>query len=171
MKLEGKTALVTGAGRQSGIGRGIALALANEGADVAVADTDVVESAYNQYGTKDINGFANSQGLAEEIKKLMFVFEDIILIDDRSVQQILKEVDQKELSLALKGASDEVKEKIFANMSQRAADMIKEDMEYMGPVRVRNVEEAQQRIVAVIRRLEEMGEIEILRGGEEELIV
>jgi flagellar motor switch protein FliG len=109
--------------------------------------------------------------LAAEIKKLMFVFEDIILLDDRSVQQVLKEVEQKELSLALKGASDEVKEKIFLNMSQRAADMIKEDMEYMGPVRVRNVEEAQQRIVAVIRRLEEMGEIEILRAGEEELLV
>jgi flagellar motor switch protein FliG len=109
--------------------------------------------------------------LAAEIKKLMFVFEDIILLDDRSVQQVLKEIEQKELSLALKGASDEVKEKIFANMSQRAADMIKEDMEYMGPVRVRNVEEAQQRIVAIIRRLEELGEIEILRAGEEELVV
>lgn len=108
--------------------------------------------------------------LASEIKKLMFVFEDIVTLDDRSIQQILKDVEQKELSLALKGASDEVKAKVFSNMSPRAAEMIKEDMEFMGPVRVRNVEEAQQTIVAVVRQLEESGEIVVSRGGEEELI-
>jgi flagellar motor switch protein FliG len=112
-----------------------------------------------------------NQELADEIKKLMFVFDDIISLDDRGIQQILKEIDQKELSLALKGASEEVKEKIFNNMSKRAADMIKEDMEFMGPVRLRNVEEAQQRIVTVVRRLEESGEIVISRGGEEEMLV
>jgi len=111
------------------------------------------------------------QELAEEIKKLMFVFEDIILLDDRGIQQILKEVDQKELAIALKGASEEVGDKVFGNMSKRAADMIKEDMEFMGPVRLRNVEEAQQRIVSVVRRLEEAGEIIISRGGEEEMVV
>ena len=109
--------------------------------------------------------------LAAEIKKLMFVFEDLVTLDDRSIQQVLKDIEQKELSLALKGASEEVKEKIFSNMSPRAAEMIKEDMEFMGPVRVRNVEEAQQSIVAVIRQLEESGEIVISRGGEEELVV
>jgi len=109
--------------------------------------------------------------LAGEIKKLMFVFENIITLDERSVQQVLKDIEQKDLTLALKGASDEVKEKVFANMSQRAAETIKEEMEFMGPVRVRNVEEAQQRIVAVIRRLEESGDIVISRGGEEEILV
>lgn len=112
-----------------------------------------------------------NQELAEEIKKLMFVFEDIILLDDRAIQQMLKEIDQKELAVALKGASDEVKDRIFNNMSKRAGDMIKEDMEFMGPVRLRNVEEAQQRIVTVIRRLEEAGEITISRGGEEDMLV
>jgi len=111
------------------------------------------------------------QELAEEIKKLMFVFEDITLLDNRSVQQVLKEVDQKELAIALKGASEEVRDKIFGNMSKRASDMVKEDMEFMGPVRLRNVEESQQRIVSIIRRLEEAGEIVISRGGEEEMVV
>lgn len=113
----------------------------------------------------------NSPELAEEIKKLMFLFEDIGTLDDRSIQQILKEVDPKELSIALKGASDEVKERIFRNMSSRAGDMIKEEMEFMGPVRLRNVEEAQQRIVAIVRRLEETGEIVVARGGEEDMMI
>jgi len=109
--------------------------------------------------------------LAEEIKKLMFVFEDIVMIDDRSVQRMLREVDSQDLSLALKGASAEVAQKIFTNMSARAADMLKEDMEFMGPVRLRDVEEAQQRVVNTIRRLEEVGEIVIARGGGDEIIV
>ena len=101
----------------------------------------------------------------------MFTFDDIILLQDRSIQKVLKEIDQKELAMALKGASDEVKDKVFTNMSSRASDFIKEEMEYMGPVRLKGVEEAQQRIVGVIRRLEEAGEIFISRGGEEDMVV
>lgn len=109
--------------------------------------------------------------LAEEIKKLMFVFEDIVIIDDRSVQRVLREVESQDLALALKGSSDEVTQKIFSNMSTRASDMLKEDIEFMGPVRLRDVEEAQQRIVNIIRRLEETGEIVVARGGGDEIIV
>jgi flagellar motor switch protein FliG len=112
----------------------------------------------------------NSPAIAEEVKKMMFVFEDINLLDDRSIQQVLKEVDGKELSLALKGVGENVQQRIFKNMSERAAAMLKEDMEFMGPVRLRQVEEAQQRIVNVIRKLEEAGEIIIARGGGEEMI-
>jgi len=110
--------------------------------------------------------------LATEIKNLMFVFEDVLLLDDRSMQRVLKEVDTKDLSIALKGASEELQEKFFRNMSARAAEMIREEMEYMGPIRLKDVEEVQQRIVDVIRRLEEEGEIIISgRGGEEDIIV
>lgn len=109
--------------------------------------------------------------LTEEIKKLMFIFEDIIHLDDRSVQQFLREVDQKDLALSLKGSSEEVKNKVKKNMSKRAAELIEEELEFMGPVRLRDVEEAQQRIVGIIRRLEESGEIVISRGGGDELIV
>ncbi len=109
--------------------------------------------------------------LAEEIKKLMFVFEDIVMIDDRSVQRVLREVESQDLALALKGSSNEVAQKIFGNMSSRASDMLKEDIEFMGPVRLRDVEEAQQRIVNIIRRLEETGEIVVARGGGDEVIV
>jgi flagellar motor switch protein FliG len=100
----------------------------------------------------------------------MFLFEDITLLDDRSIQQVLRDVDTKELALALKGTPGEVQEAIFRNMSERAALNIKEDLEFMGPVRVKDVEEAQQKVVAVIRRLEEAGSIVIQRGGEEGLI-
>ena len=109
--------------------------------------------------------------LAEEIRKRMFVFEDVILLDDRAIQQVLKSVESKDLSLALKGSSEDVSEKVFKNMSKRAADMLREDMEFAGPVRVKDVQEAQQRIVNVIRKLEETGEIVIARGGEDEMIV
>ncbi len=105
--------------------------------------------------------------LAEEVRKQMFVFEDIVLLDDRSIQRVLREVDARDLAIALKGASDAVKEKIFKNMSQRARQMLQEEMEYMGPVRVKQIEEAQQKIIAIIRRLEEAGEIVIIRGGED----
>jgi flagellar motor switch protein FliG len=95
-----------------------------------------------------------------------------VQLDDRSIQAVLKEVDMKELALALKGCSEEVQQRIFKNMSERAANILKEDMEFMGPVRLRNVEEAQQRIVAIIRRMEEAGEIVIARGGgAEEMVV
>lgn len=109
--------------------------------------------------------------LAEEIKKLMFVFEDIVMIDDRSVQRVLREVESQDLALALKGASNEVSQKIFLNMSSRASEMLKEDIEFMGPVRLRDVEEAQQRIVNIIRRLEDAGEIVVARGGGDEVVV
>lgn len=109
--------------------------------------------------------------LAEEIKKRMFVFEDIVLLDDRSLQLVLREVDTKELALALKASSTEVAEKIYKNMSKRASEMLREEIEYMGPVRIRDVEEAQQKIVNVIRRLEESGEIVVSRGKGDEIIV
>ncbi len=109
--------------------------------------------------------------LAEEIRKRMFVFEDIITLDDRSILKVLREVDSKDLALALKTASEEVASRIYRNMSKRAAEMLKEDIDYLGPVRLRDVEETQQKIVAVIRRLEDTGEIIISRGGEDEVIV
>lgn len=110
--------------------------------------------------------------LVEEIRRLMFVFEDIRMVDGKGIQAVLREIDNDELALALKTASDELKEKIFSNMSERASQLIKEDMEYMGPVRVSDVENAQQRIVDVVRRLEEAGEIVIAgRGGQDDLIV
>ncbi|HNW12829.1 MAG TPA: flagellar motor switch protein FliG [Candidatus Rifleibacterium sp.] len=108
--------------------------------------------------------------LAEEVKKRLFVFEDVVLIDDRSLQRLFKEIDMKDLSVALKGVTDEVKEKFYKNMSKRAAEMLKEEMAYMGPVRMRDVDQAQQRIVAVVKKLEARGEIVISRPGEEELI-
>ncbi len=115
---------------------------------------------------------AEDPDLVEEIRRLMFVFEDINLVDDKGIQAVLKEVENDELALALKAASDELKEKIFKNMSERAATMIKEDMEYMGPVRMSDVEAAQQRIVDIVRRLEDAGEIIISgRGGAGEMIV
>jgi flagellar motor switch protein FliG len=102
----------------------------------------------------------------------MFVFEDILLVNDKGIQTVLKEVDHDELSLALKTASDDMKDKIFRNMSERAATLIKEEMEYMGPVRLSDVEAAQQRIVDNVRRLEDAGEIILEgRGGEGEVIV
>lgn len=109
--------------------------------------------------------------LSEEIKKLMFVFEDVIKMDDRSIQLVLREVDSKDLAVALKGSSDDVSVKIKKNMSKRAAQMLEEEVTFLGPVRLRDVEEAQQRIVNIIRRLEESGEIIISRGGGDELIV
>jgi flagellar motor switch protein FliG len=112
----------------------------------------------------------DSPEIAEEVKKLMFVFEDIVMLDDRAIQQVLKEVDGKELSLALRGVGESVQARIFKNMSERAASMMKEEMEFMGPVRLRAVEEAQQRVVNIVRKLEESGEISVARGGGEEMI-
>ncbi|AEX85496.1 flagellar motor switch protein FliG [Marinitoga sp. 1135] len=109
--------------------------------------------------------------LSEEIRKKMFVFEDILKLDDRTIQRILREVDTRDLTLSLKGASEELKDKLLGNMSQRARQMIEEELEFMGPVRLKDVDEAQQRIVAIIRKLEESGEIIIAGGGGEELIV
>lgn len=109
--------------------------------------------------------------LAEEIKKRMFVFEDIVNIDNRSIQRIIRDIENADLQLALKVASEEVREAIFRNMSKRMSESFKEEMEFMGPVRLRDVEEAQTRIVATIRRLEESGEIIIARGGGDDIIV
>lgn len=110
-------------------------------------------------------------GLADEIRKKMFVFEDVLLLDDRAIQRVLRDVDNSELGLALKGANEEVQNVIFNNLSKRLAEMIKEDMEFMGPVRMKDVEEAQQKIVNIIRKLEDAGEIVISRGGGDEIIV
>ncbi|MDR0583340.1 MAG: flagellar motor switch protein FliG [Treponema sp.] len=109
--------------------------------------------------------------LAEEIKKRMFVFEDIVMLDDRAIQKVMREVDSQELAKALKSVDTEVQDKIFRNMSKRAANMLKEDMEYMGPVRLKDVEEAQQKIVSIIRHLEDTGEIVVARSGEDEMVV
>lgn len=109
--------------------------------------------------------------MADEIRKKMFVFEDILLLDDRAIQRVLRDVDNGDLAMALKGANEEVQNAIFNNMSKRLAVMIKEDMEFMGPVRMKDVEEAQQKIVNVIRKLEDSAEIVISRGGGDEIIV
>ncbi|MDU6807403.1 MAG: flagellar motor switch protein FliG [Clostridium sp.] len=109
--------------------------------------------------------------LADKVKSSMFVFEDIITLDDVAIQRILREVEAKDLALALKGCSEEVAEVIYKNQSKRAAASLKEDMEFLGPVRLMDVEKAQQGIVAIIRRLDEAGEIIISRGGEDAIIV
>ncbi|MBQ8246808.1 MAG: flagellar motor switch protein FliG [Lachnospiraceae bacterium] len=109
--------------------------------------------------------------LADEIRKKMFVFEDILLLDDRAIQRVLRDVDNNDLAIALKGANEEVQNTVFNNMSKRLAVMIKEDMEFMGPVRMKDVEEAQQKIVNTIRKLEDSGEIVISRGGGDEIVV
>lgn len=113
---------------------------------------------------------AQDPELAEEIRKLMFVFEDIVLLDDRSLQMVLREVENKDLSLALKGVSSEVANKIFKNMSKRAAEMLRDEIEFMGPVRIRDVEESQQKVVAIIRKLEDSGAIVVSRGKGDEII-
>lgn len=115
---------------------------------------------------------AEDPDLVESIRRLMFVFEDVLLVNDKGIQSVLKEIENETLALALKTASEELKQKIFKNMSERAAQLIAEDMQYMGPVRVADVEQAQQKIVDVVRRLEDAGEIIIAgRGGEKEMIV
>jgi len=112
--------------------------------------------------------------LAEDIARLMFTFDDIIHVDDAGIQKALREIESKDLALALKGANEDVSQKILKNMSERARDMIREEIEFMGPVRLRNVEEAQQKVVAVVRKLEESGELIIEgRGGssDNEIVV
>jgi len=109
--------------------------------------------------------------LAEEIKKRMFVFEDIVMLSDRDIQTVIKSLDTKDLTKALKSVDAEVQEKIFKNMSKRQVSMLKEEMEYMGPVRLKEVEEAQQKIVGIIRALEEKGEIVVARASEDEIVV
>lgn len=109
--------------------------------------------------------------LADEIKNMMFVFEDIAKLDDRSIQRLLREVTSKDLAMALKTSSAEVRSRIYKNISSRAREMLEEDISYLGPVRLREVEDAQQRIVSIVRQLDELGEILIARGGEDEIVV
>ncbi len=109
--------------------------------------------------------------LADEIRKKMLVFEDILLLDDRAIQRVLRDVPTDDLALALKSTNEQVQNAIFNNMSKRLAVMIKEDMEFMGPVRMKDVEEAQQKVVNIIRKLEDSGEIIISRGGGDEIVV
>ncbi|MFZ5648337.1 MAG: flagellar motor switch protein FliG [Bacillota bacterium] len=113
----------------------------------------------------------NDPELADEIRKLMFVFEDIIKLHDVAIQRVLREVDQKDLAKAMRGSNEEVANRIYKNMSKRAADMLREEIQFMGPVRLRDVEEAQQKIVQIIRRLDEAGEIIVARGGEDAIVL
>jgi len=105
--------------------------------------------------------------LAEKIRQLMFTFEDLANLDDRSIQVLLKEVSSEDIGIALKGASDSMKEKIYSNMSERAAAMLKEDLEAMGPVRLSDVEKAQVKIAMIAKKLESEGKIFLSRGNEE----
>ncbi len=117
---------------------------------------------------------ATDQDLAEEVRRMLFVFEDIVKLDDRAIQQVLREANQKDLVLALRGVPDAVKEKLLENMSERGAAMLQEEMEVQQPQRKRDVDEAQGRIVAVVRRLEEAGTIVLAGGdgeGDEEAVV
>lgn len=108
--------------------------------------------------------------LANDVRKLMFVFEDVVLLSDRDIQRVIREVDKSDLGLALKGSTSDVQEVVLRNMAKRAALDLREDMDYMGPVRVKDVEEAQSRVVGIIRRLEDDGEIVVSRGGTDEII-
>jgi len=108
--------------------------------------------------------------LAEEVKRRMLVFEDIIMLPDNFIQRVLREVNSKDLAMAMRGAGEEVNTRIYKNLSKRAAEMLKEEIEFMGPVRLREVEQAQQKIVNILRKLDESGEIIISRGGEDVLV-
>jgi flagellar motor switch protein FliG len=112
-----------------------------------------------------------SPQLAEEVRELMFVFEDIITLDDRAIQRILREVDTKDLATSLKGTKEDVKEKIFKNMSERAQAMLRDEMEYMGPIRAKEVQELQSKIVGIIRTLEVSGEIIVARDNNEDELI
>ncbi len=114
---------------------------------------------------------AQDSELADEIRKRLFVFEDISKLSNQAIQRVLKEIDNNDLALALKGATEEVKKSVFNNISKRLQEMIVDDLEVMGPVRVRDVEAAQQKIVNVIRQLEDAGEIIVARGEGDDLIV
>ncbi len=125
-----------------------------------------------EFGDIVLDQLAEANGeLAEEVRLLLFTFEDIVKLDDRSIQMVLKDVDQKDLAIALRGVSDEVRSRVFANMSERGAEMLREEIEFQPPQRRRVVEEAQGRIVSIIRRLEEAGDIVLGRAaGEDEVV-
>lgn len=143
----------------------------------SLGGTKSVASVLNKINTvtaKQILEFIDQQdaNLAMEIKRLMFLFEDLLYVDDRSIQRILREIDKKDLALSLKVADEKLKEKILKNMSERAQEMLKEELQFMGPVRLKEVESAQTRIVLIVKQLEENGEIIVAgRGGVEDVIV
>ncbi len=139
------------------------------GVDAIVAILNTVDRSTEKHIMESLE--IEEPELADEIRKKMFVFEDILLLDDRAIQRVLRDVDNNDLGVALKAANEDVQNAIFKNLSKRLAAMIKEDMEYMGPVRMKDVEEAQQKIVGIIRKLEDNAEIVISRGGGDEIIV
>ena len=139
------------------------------GVDSVVAILNTVDRGTEKHIMENLE--IEEPELADEIRKKMFVFEDILMLEDRSIQRVLRDVENNELAVALKNANEDVRNAIFSNLSTRLADMIREDMEYMGPVRVKDVEEAQQKIVNIIRKLEDSAEIVISRGGGDEIIV
>ena len=139
------------------------------GVDSVVAILNTVDRGTEKHIMENLE--IEEPELADEIRKKMFVFEDILMLDDRSIQRVLRDVENNELAVALKNANEDVRNAIFSNLSTRLADIIREDMEYMGPVRVKDVEEAQQKIVNIIRKLEDSAEIVISRGGGDEIIV
>lgn len=149
--------------------------IASSSENVKVGGVDFVASVMNNLDRASEKSIfdglsATNDELAEEIRKRMFVFEDIITMDDRSVQRVLRDCDARDLVLALKAANAEVSNKLFANMSSRMAESIRDDLEITSNVRMKDVEEAQQRIVGVVRTLEEQGEIVILKGGKDDII-
>lgn len=139
------------------------------GVDAIVGILNSVDRSTQKHIMEELE--VDNPELADQIRKKMFVFEDILLLDNRSIQTVLREVDNNELATALKNANEDVQKAIFDNLSSRLAAMIKDDMEFMGPVRLKDVEEAQQKIVNIIRKLEDSGEIVISRGGGDEIIV
>ena len=139
------------------------------GVDSVVAILNTVDRGTEKHIMENLE--IEEPELADEIRRKMFVFEDILLLDNRAIQTVLREVENNELAVALKNANEDVQKVIFDNLSSRLASMIKEDMEFMGPVRLKDVEDAQQKIVNIIRKLEDAGEIVISRGGGDEIIV
>lgn len=139
------------------------------GVDAVVEILNTVDRATEKHIMETLE--VDEPELADEIRKKMFVFEDILLLDDRAIQRVLRDVENSDLAMSLKGSNEQVQNAIFNNLSKRLVVMIKEDMEFMGPVRMKDVEEAQQKIVNVIRKLEDAGEIVIARGGGDELVV
>lgn len=138
------------------------------GIDLIVDILNAVDRGTEKYIMEELE--VQDTELSEEIRKRMFVFEDIVGLDPRSIQRFIREIDNSQWAIALKSASEDVKEVIFTNMSKRLVEMIKEDMEFMGPVRLKDIEEAQQNIVNTIRKLEESGEIITPRGGDEMIV-
>jgi flagellar motor switch protein FliG len=154
-----------------------------------IAETEITQNLSSMGGSKSVAGILNKVSnataklilehieqkepqLAGEIKRLMFLFEDLIFVDDRGIQRMLREIDKRDLALSLKVADDKLKAKIYANMSERAQTLLKEELQFMGPVRLKEVEAAQTRIVDIVKELEDHGEIVVVgRGGTEEVVV